>query len=90
LRRYWDHVSNGKARPKRFNIGDYLKRMDDLSVGDQKIKATLRQIKDLHRNELMHPENSLDLDEAIALLGIAQSAIAAMLKELQTMALPLP
>ena len=31
----------------------------------------------------MHPEETLDLDEAIALMGIVQSAIVAMLPTIQ-------
>jgi len=82
VRRYWDAVTSGKQRPDRFNIGEYLREMEKENVGDPKTLATLKQIKDLHRNELMHPEVSLDIDEAISLLGIAQSAIAAMMKEI--------
>jgi hypothetical protein len=82
LRQYWDSVTNGKPRPETNNIGDYLRELDRLQAGDQKTRATLRQIKDLHRNELIHPEVVLSLDDAIALLGIAQSAIIAMLREI--------
>lgn len=90
LRRYFDMVTNGAARPDRNNIGEYLAELDKLQVGDTKTRATLRQIKDLHRNELMHPEVSLSLDEALALLGIAQSAIVAMLREMSPLLLPPP
>lgn len=82
IRRYWDAVTKGKPRPDRFNIGDYLHEMEKLKVGDAKTLATLKQIKDLHRNELMHPEVSLDLDESICLLGIVQSVIVEMMKEI--------
>lgn len=82
LRHYWDAVTNKQDRPAKFNIGDYLRELDKLPAGEEKTRATLRQIKDLHRNELMHPEVSLSLDEALALLGIAQSAIIAMLREI--------
>jgi hypothetical protein len=33
----------------------------------------------LHRNPLIHPEDALTLDEALGLLGMARSAITAML-----------
>ena len=91
LRRYFDRVAPGLDRPKTNNIGDYLRILDDSDKGEKKTRATLRQIKDLHRNELIHPEVSLTLDQAIALLGIAQSAAVAMLNEMQTQgSLPLP
>lgn len=82
LRQYFDSVTGGAPRPKTNNIGDYLVELDKLDKGEKKTRATLRQIKDLHRNELIHPEIALTLDEAIALLGIAQSAIVAMLQEI--------
>jgi hypothetical protein len=82
LRRYFDEVTGNAERPKTNNIGDYLRVLDDQDKGKKKTRATLRQIKDLHRNELIHPEVTLTLDEAIALLGIAQSAIVAMLQKM--------
>lgn len=82
LRRYWDHVTSGTPRPKNRNIGAYLKKMEDLGVGDKKVLAVLTQIKDLHRNALIHPEESLTLDEAINLMGIVRSAVSAMLAPL--------
>jgi len=49
------------------------------ALGDPKLVAVLKQIKDLHRNEFIHPETTLTLDEAMGLLGIAHSAIVYML-----------
>ncbi len=51
-------------------------------MGSAKVLSCLQQIKDLHRNPLMHPEETLTLEEAISLFGICQSAISAMLKEI--------
>lgn len=79
LRLYFDAVAKGEARPISNNWGDYLAIMTQKNLGDPKAIAVLRQIKDLHRNEFIHPETTLTLDEAIGLLGIAQSAIAYML-----------
>jgi hypothetical protein len=79
LRLYFDAVANGEARPTSNNWGDYLNVMNTKRLGDAKVIAVLKQIKDLHRNEFIHPETTLTLDEAIGLLGIAQSAIAYML-----------
>lgn len=82
LRRYFDVVTNGAPRPKTNNMGDYLSELDRLAVGDVKTKAALKQIKNLHRNELIHPEVTLSLDEAIGLWNMAQSVIVAMLSEI--------
>ncbi|MFZ2030079.1 MAG: hypothetical protein WAU68_07220 [Vitreimonas sp.] len=89
LLRYWKAVTNNKPLPKNRNLGNYLNQMERLTVGDPKIIAVLKQIKDLHRNELFHPEATLTLQEAIELLGIAQSAVGAMLKALP-LAIPGP
>jgi hypothetical protein len=79
LRLYYDAVSGGGERPKTNNMGDYLRLLDENNWGDEKVRSVLRQIKDLHRNELIHPEVTLTLDEALALWGIVQSAIISML-----------
>jgi hypothetical protein len=51
-------------------------------LGNEKVRAALRQIKDLHRNPLMHPEVQLTVAQAISLVGMAQSCIGAMLEEI--------
>lgn len=85
LRSYWAVVAKGKPQPKQKNLGVYLDHLEKGNFGDKKVRATLKQIKDLHRNTLIHPEDVLQVDDAIGLFGIAQSAINAMLK-----AIPMP
>lgn len=82
VRRYWEIATGHRPKPKQRNLGVYLDAMRRLEVGDSKIIAALTQIKDLHRNVIMHPEENLDVNDAVALLGIANSAIDAMLKTL--------
>jgi hypothetical protein len=77
--KYWDVVMEGAPLPENRNLGRYIHEMEQARKGDSKVLTALRQIKDHHRNSLMHPEETLTLDEAIALLGIVQSAIVAML-----------
>lgn len=79
LIKYWHTVSGGKPVPEPRNLGNTLNVMDTQKLGDPKILAALKQIKDLHRNPLMHPEVQLDVTEAISLVGMAQSCIGAML-----------
>jgi hypothetical protein len=88
LRRYWGVVAKGNPRPRNHNIGAYLHAFEKFGVGHPKILAALKQIKDLHRNTLMHPEDVLTVDEAISLLGIVRSAIEAMLSHLPDVAAP--
>jgi hypothetical protein len=71
----------GMKRSQR-NLGNYIKMARD-NQGDDKICAALDQFRDLHRNPLMHPEAILTVDDAFSLLGIAQSAIVAMVSKIQ-------
>jgi hypothetical protein len=79
IRAYWNAVMEGASLPANRNLGAYIREMEKAGKGDPKVLTALRQIKDHHRNELMHPEEKLNLDEAIAILGIVQSAIIPML-----------
>lgn len=84
LRRYYTHVTGGKAQPKVRNIAVYVNAMRQNKVGNEKILGVVKQMSDLHRNPLIHPEAVLTMNEAIATIGIAHSAITAMLAELPT------
>ncbi len=80
LHQYWDVVTNGASRPNGRSIAAYLTALGRRRKSNPKIKATLRQIKDLHRNPLVHTEESLaSLQEAIELYGIIISIISKML-----------
>jgi hypothetical protein len=83
LRRYYLHVTGGKAPPKVRNIGVYLHVLNRDNCGDPKVLAALKQMADLHRNPLIHPEAALTIEEALAIVGIAASAMTTMLSELQ-------
>jgi hypothetical protein len=81
LHRYYDAVMEGIPRPEGRNMGDYLAKMRENGKGDEKTLSTLKDLKDLHRNPIIHPEDSLEnIDEAIALLGSIQAAVVLMLR----------
>lgn len=83
LHRYYDAVTGGKERPKSRNIGDYLAALNTHGVGDPRLKAALKDLKDLHRNPLIHPDQTLEsIDDAIALLNGIHNAVVYMLKEI--------
>jgi hypothetical protein len=79
LRRYYAHVTGGRAPPKQRNIAVYINAMRQAKKGDEKILSTIKQIGDHHRNPLSHPEAILTVDEAIAAAGIVRSAVTLML-----------
>lgn len=82
LRRYYIQVTGGRAAPKVRNLGVYLNALKQSGFGDQKVLAVLKQLVDLHRNPLVHPEAVLSIDESIDLVGLCRSAVSAMLSEL--------
>lgn len=82
LRRYWTVTTGGRPNPKQRSIGVYLAALKKNDCGDPKVIAALEQLKDLHRNVVVHPDETLLGEDAIALVGMANSVAAAMLKAL--------
>lgn len=79
LRRYWDHVSKGAGRPSLQTIGSFAAELEKAKLGDRKISESLKQFSKLHRNPCIHPDVILSEEEAIGIIGMARSVIAAML-----------
>jgi hypothetical protein len=52
---------------------------------NQKVVQVLDQIRDLHRNPLMHPQEFLSMKDAISLFDIAKSAIGALAEEISSL-----
>lgn len=52
---------------------------------DPKVLQVLDQIRSLHRNPLMHPQEFLSMKDAIGLFDIAKSAIGALAEEISTL-----
>jgi hypothetical protein len=82
LRRYYLHVTEGKSHPKVRNIAVYVNAMRQAKKGDEKVLGVLSQLSALHRNPLAHPDAVLTMDEAISVVGMAHSAMTAMLRQL--------
>lgn len=80
LRKYFETVAPTIKHPRSKNMGDYLKLLSDHNLGDQKVISVLKSIKDLHRNPLMHPGDSISgPDEALNLYAAVRAAIGYML-----------
>jgi hypothetical protein len=73
-------VVTGK-RPKSRNWGAYIKALGTAGA-DQKITSVLTQIKDLYRNPIIHPDERLENDKALSLIGIAESAIGSIIADI--------
>lgn len=66
-------------KPKGRNWNSYIQCVRDTDA-DPKVLAILDQIRSLHRNPTIHPQEVLTINEAMTLFGIAQSAIVAMVE----------
>jgi hypothetical protein len=85
IHEYYISVCKPKPKPtKRLeNWGAYIAELQKSSKSEVKeVIAMLQQIKDRHRNLIMHPEIVLSPDEAFTLFEIAQGAIIAMADKL--------
>ncbi len=69
LRRYYEVVVGTLPKTKMRNWGTYIKNLRTCGA-DDKVVATLEQIKDMHRNPVIHPDSKIDVDEAFSLIGI--------------------
>jgi hypothetical protein len=87
MHEYYIAMCKPTPRPsKRLeNWGAYIAELQKSPKSEVKeVVAMLQQIKDRHRNLIMHPEVVLTPDEAFTLFEIAQGAIIAMADKLPT------
>jgi hypothetical protein len=86
LRKYWEAILPGRPHPGNKTVSDYLRALGKSRKGSPKVKAALRDIRDLYRNPVIHPEYILkNVDEALAVFGSIHAAVVQMLD-----AIPLP
>jgi hypothetical protein len=79
MHRYYVSACKPKPQRKLENWGAYIGELKKSGKAEVKeVVAMLQQIKDRHRNLIMHPEIVLSIDEAFTLFEIAQGAIIAM------------
>jgi len=80
IQKYYLAVCDPKPAPNRLeNWGAYISKLHELKRPDvDEIVALLQQIKDQHRNLIMHPEIVLNFNEAYTLFEISKTAIMVM------------
>jgi hypothetical protein len=81
LRRYYRCATGIDPKPKMRNWGAYIKNLRSCHA-NEKILGALEQMKDLHRNPVIHPEAEATIEEALSYIGIAESVISAMVLEI--------
>lgn len=89
LRKYWDAKRPGKPHPGNMTISDYLRALGKSRKGSPRVKAALRDVKNLYRNPVLHPEIQVkNMDEAFAIMNAIHTAIVQMLDEIPMPANP--
>jgi hypothetical protein len=85
LHDYYVAACNPKPKPKERlkNWGAYIGELNNVAskpagADVKEVVAIIQQVKDQHRNLIMHPDVVLTPDEAFTLFEVAQSAIIAM------------
>jgi hypothetical protein len=82
LRRYYGEITGSTPKPKMRNWGAYIKILQKSDKADPKILFALGEVKDMCRNPIMHPETNMDIEEALSLLGLADTLIGGMVAAL--------
>jgi hypothetical protein len=70
----------------RQNWGEYIKLLRENGAAKE-VTDTLQAIKENHRNPLMHPEDTLDLPEAVTLMSLCQSMSEMLVSDMKKRAL---
>lgn len=83
IRRYYRVVVGTLPKPKMRSWGTYVKKLRECGA-DPKVVAAIEQVKDFHRNPVMHPEEQLSGEEAVSLLGIVESLVSAIYRDLES------
>lgn len=82
---YYKFLTNGKSfedNGVQRNWGAYIKALNDKGA-DTRITIFLDHIRAEYRNPQAHPTDTVDLEEAFALFGVATSAITQMAKAMK-------
>ncbi len=72
IRQYIKKLTGGL--PKKRDWGHYCEVLKQ-NGADPKLVAVLDNIRSLERNPLMHPEDWLDIDDAVGIFNISQTAV---------------
>ncbi len=86
IKKYYEVLAKKAWPHAQRDWGKYIDELKKLSAPD-KVTAALDQIRKNYRNPLLHPEDDLDLNQAIGLFGLVQGALSLVLEEISA-ALP--
>lgn len=81
IRRHYGEVVGTLPTQKSRNWGVYITNLRKCGA-DAKIVSALEEMKDLYRNPIIHPETQIEIEEALSMLGIAETVINAMIADM--------
>ncbi len=85
IKRYMEVFSCDPVKESQRNWGKYISALRGKGASE-KVLQCLEQIQRLHRNPLIHPEETLTLPEAAFLWAICTSAVMGMVADMETKA----
>jgi hypothetical protein len=77
MRCYYETLKGEELQERLPTWDAYIKKLKEVGA-DEGILLVLSQVREKHRNPVMHPDEVLDMKAAQVLFGIAMTAIAAM------------
>lgn len=81
IRRYLELVAGELPPPKMRSWGVYVRILKSHG-GDEKVIGAISQVKEFHRNPVVHPEDQMTIEESLSLLGIIESLIGAIYRDM--------
>jgi hypothetical protein len=81
IRRYYQLVVGTLPKPKMRSWGVYVRNLRECGA-EPKVVSVIEQVKEFHRNPVMHPEEELSMEEALSLLGISESLVSAIYRDM--------
>jgi hypothetical protein len=86
IRDYVKRASGTLPPLNRQNWGEYISLLGKHGAAKE-VTDLVQNIKDNYRNPLMHPEDTLEEDDAISLFGVCQSTIESLVRDMKKRAL---
>jgi len=78
-----DYIQRTGSVPPRRDLGAYVEKLKQQKASED-VVFVVDQIRRLHRNPLMHPEDVLDQENAMDLFLLCRSAINATISDMET------
>lgn len=79
-------TARGEPPPKR-NLGEYINSLKKLSADDAAV-SIVDHLRAHHRNPLMHPQDTLDIQEALTVFDLSAGAVTCLVNDMLAKGMP--